>query len=273
MAKVRREFTILGCASSPGVPRINGEWGKCDPANPKNRRTRAAMMVRQIAEDGGETVVVVDTGPDFREQMIAARVRQIDAVLYTHAHADHLHGIDDLRGFALTQRRRIPIFAEPETMRRIRAGFAYCLETPEGSSYPPIIEARVIEDTGKVLRIDGQGGPIEILPLVQKHGDIISLGYRFGDFAYCCDVSDFPRQTIAKLSGLQHIVIDCLQYKPHPSHLSIDQALWWIEKLGAKNALLTHMHIPLDYETVRNETPAHVEPSYDGLTVEYEVEL
>ena len=273
MAKVRRQFTILGCASSPGVPRINGEWGRCDPTNPKNRRTRAAMMVRQIAEDGGETVVVVDTGPDFRQQMISAEVREIDAVLYTHAHADHLHGIDDLRGFTLTQRRGIPIFAEPETMRRIRGGFAYCFETPAGSAYPPIIDARLIEDLDATLTIDGQGGPVTVQPLRQQHGSITSLGYRFGEFAYCCDVSDFPRETIGKLDGLEHIVIDSLQYKPHPSHLSIDQALWWIEKLGARNAILTHMHIPLDYETVRNETPAHVEPAYDGLTIEYEVEI
>ena len=273
MATVRRQFTILGCASSPGVPRINGEWGKCDPANPKNRRTRAAMMVRQIGEDGGMTTVVVDTGPDFRQQMISAQVREIDAVLYTHAHADHLHGIDDLRGFALSQRRRVPIFAEPETMRRIRAGFGYCLETPEGSAYPPIIEARVIENLDKPVVIDGQGGPIEVLPLRQQHGSIISLGFRFGDFAYCSDVSDFPRDTVPKLQDLQHIVIDSLQYKPHPSHLSIDQALWWVEKLGTKHAILTHMHIPLDYETVLNETPSHVEPAYDGMTIEHELEL
>lgn len=273
MSKVRRQFTILGCASSPGVPRINGDWGKCDPLEPKNRRTRSAMMVRQIAPDGGTTTVVIDTGPDFREQMIANQVTSIDAVLYTHAHADHLHGIDDLRGFALTQRKRIPIFAEAETMRRIRAGFDYCLETPAGSAYPPIIEANIIADFDTPMTLDGEGGPITLLPLVQQHGPILSLGFRFGDVAYCCDVSDFPRETVRKLEGLEMIIIDALQYKPHPSHLSIDQALWWIEKLGARNALLTHMHIPLDYETVRRETPAHVNPSYDGLTIEYEVEL
>ena len=134
-------------------------------------------------------------------------------------------------------------------------------------------DARIIEDLDASLVIDGQGGPITVQPLRQQHGSITSLGYRFGDFAYCCDVSDFPRETIGKLEGLEHIVIDSLQYKPHPSHLSIDQALWWIEKLGAHNAILTHMHIPLDYETVRNETPPHVEPAYDGLTIEYEVEI
>ncbi|MBW3098372.1 MBL fold metallo-hydrolase [Pseudohoeflea coraliihabitans] len=271
--KVRRQFTILGCSSSPGVPRINGDWGKCDPDNPKNRRRRAALLVRQIGPDGGVTTVVIDTGPDFREQMIDARVQAVDAVLYTHAHADHIHGIDDLRGFALTQRRQIPIYAEAATLRHLRASFGYCLETPVGSAYPPIIEARLIADPDKPIVIDGEGGPLTAQPLVQKHGDIISLGFRFGDVAYCCDVSDFPRATVARLADLDMIIIDALQYREHPSHLSIDQALWWVDKLGARNAVLTHMHTPLDYQTVLEETPEHVQPGYDGLTLDYEVEL
>lgn len=273
MTFVRRQFTLLGCSSSPGVPRINGDWGKCDPKNPKNRRTRAAFMVRQIAADGGETTIVVDTGPDFREQMIANAVNHLDAVLYTHAHADHVHGIDDLRGFALTQRKQIPIYTDADTMARIRAGFGYCLETPTGSFYPPIIEPNVIRDLDAPLTINGEGGPITLTPLLQEHGSINSLGFRFGDVAYCCDVSDFPRPTIEKLGDLDLIIIDALQYKPHPSHLSIDQALWWIEKLSPKKAWLTHMHIPLDYQTVLEETPSHVEPGYDGLMIVYEVEI
>lgn len=136
----RRAFTILGCGSSPGVPRITGDWGACDPSNPRNRRMRAALLVEQFAPDGGKTTVVIDTGPDFRAQMIAANVRHIDAVLYTHAHADHLHGIDDLRGFVIENRRRVPIWADAFTMARIRDGFRYCLESPPGSGYPPIVE-------------------------------------------------------------------------------------------------------------------------------------
>ncbi|MEQ8741193.1 MAG: MBL fold metallo-hydrolase [Hoeflea sp.] len=267
----RRQFTILGCASSPGVPRVNGDWGACDPENPKNRRTRAAFLIRQVAPDGGETTVVVDTGPDFREQMIANKVHTIDAVLYTHSHADHVHGIDDLRGFALAKRKRIPIYADAATMARIRAGFGYCLETPPGSNYPPITEPRVITSVSEPIRIDGAGGTIEIEPLDQAHGSIRSLGFRIGKLAYCCDVSDFPRETIARLGELDALIIDCLQYKPHPSHLSIDQALWWIEKLNPKRAYLTHMHVPLDYDTVCKETPDRVEPCYDGLTLEFEV--
>lgn len=271
MASYRRRFTILGCSSSPGVPRINGDWGACDPSNPKNRRTRAAFLIEQIAPDGGVTTVVVDTGPDFREQMIAAGVETIDAVLYTHHHADHLHGIDDLRGYFITSGSRIPVYAEPDTMQRIRDGFPYCLETPVGSNYPPIVKANLIEDLDQDIVIEGEGGPLRIRPHLQQHGDIVSLGFRIGDIAYCTDVSDFPPQSVAKLQNLDTIVIDTLQYRYHPSHLSLEQSLAWIEKLGARHAILTHMHTPLDYETVLRETPDHVEPGYDQMR--FEVDL
>ncbi len=268
---IKRRFTILGCASSPGVPRINGDWGACDPKNPKNRRTRAALLVEQISHDGGITTVVIDTGPDFREQMIASGVQRVDAVIYTHAHADHLHGIDDVRGYFHAQRERIPIYADAFTMERIRMGFGYCLETPVGSNYPPIVEPRLIETPDTPVTISGAGGPITFNPILQVHGDIMSLGFRIGDFAYCSDVSDFPEASHGKLKGLDTLVIDCLQYRFHPSHLSLEQALSWIERFAPRHAILTHMHIPLDYDTVMAETPAHVEPAYDGLRVEYDV--
>lgn len=268
MQVATRRFTVLGCGSSPGVPRINGDWGACDPNNPRNRRLRASFLIEQIDQDGGITSVVVDTGPDFRQQMIAAAVQHIDAVLYTHAHADHLHGIDDLRGFFHQSHQRIPIYAEPFTMERIRQGFGYCLETPAGSSYPPIVRAALIDDLEQPICIDGAGGPIEFLPLKQIHGDIISLGFRIGNVAYCSDVSDFPDETVAKLQGLELLYIDTLQYRFHPSHLSMEQSLLWIERLKPKHVVLTHMHTPLDYETVMGETPAHVEPAYDGLVKE-----
>ena len=267
----RRRFTVLGCASSPGVPRINGDWGACDPNNPRNRRTRASFMVQQFAPDGGVTTVIVDTGPDFREQMIAARVEQVDAVIYTHGHADHLHGIDDLRGYFVMQKHRIPIYADAYTMERIRQGFGYCLETPPGSNYPPIVLPNVLEDLSQPLEITGKGGTIRFQPLLQQHGDIRSIGLRIGDVAYCCDVSDFPDETVARLGNLDVLVIDALQYRHHPSHLSLEQALGWIERLQPKRAILTHMHIPLDYETVMGETPPHVEPAYDQMVFEAEI--
>lgn len=268
----RRTFTILGCGSSPGVPRITGDWGACNPDNPKNRRMRAALLVEQIAPDGGKTTVVIDTGPDFRAQMVATNVRHIDAVIYTHSHADHLHGIDDLRGYVIENRRRVPIWADAYTMGRIREGFGYCLESPPGSGYPPIVEPHIIADDLSPVVISGAGGPIAFRPLMQFHGNIHSLGFRIGDFAYCSDVSDFPAETIAKLGDLDLLVIDTLQYKFHPSHLSLVQSLGWIERLKPKRAVLTHMHVPLDYDTVQGETPDHIEPAYDLMRLEFDVD-
>ena len=267
---VRRRFTILGCGSSPGVPRITGDWGACDPSNPKNRRSRAAFLVEQIGPNG-RTTVVIDTGPDFREQMIAARVENIDAVLYSHPHADHIHGIDDLRGFVLHNRRQVPIWADPFTMERIREGFGYCLKTPPGSLYPPIVRENLIEPVDAPVVIEGAGGAIVFQPLLQIHGSIHSLGFRIGDVAYCSDISDFPDETVGRLAGLDVLVIDALQHKFHASHLSIGQALGWIERLAPKRAILTHMHVPLDYETVLRETPDHVEPAYDQMSFEFDI--
>lgn len=265
----RLRFTILGCGSSPGTPRINGDWGSCDPSNPKNARTRCAALAERVSPDG-TTRVVIDTGPDFRAQMIAAGADRIDAVIYTHWHADHIHGIDDLRTYALTQRRRIDIYADGTTMQRLREGFGYCFETPPGSGYPPILEPHVIDHDTPVA-IEGQGGPLTFVPLPQIHGDILSLGFRIGPLAYCPDISDYPDQTPPRLAGIEVLVIDALQYKPHPSHFSLGQALEWIERLKPRRALLTHMHTPLDYDTVMRETPGHVEPAYDGQTIELEL--
>ncbi|WP_419914954.1 MBL fold metallo-hydrolase [Hoeflea sp.] len=265
---VTRRFTVLGCGSSPGVPRINGDWGACDPSNPKNRRLRASLLVEQIDGDGRSTVVVIDTGPDFRAQMIATAVTRLDAVIYSHPHADHLHGIDDLRGYVFAQRKRIPIHADRQTMQRLREGFLYCFEKPEGSNYPPIVDGHLIETTDDPVIVNGEGGPIPLLPFEQIHGDITSLGFRIGNVAYCSDVSGFPEDTIDKLQGLDVLMIDALQYKPHPSHLSLGEALEWIDRLKPRKAVLTHMHIPLDYETVARETPDHVEPAYDMMVIE-----
>lgn len=265
----RYRFTILGCGSSPGVPRITGDWGNCDPTNPRNRRTRAAAMVERFSAGGGVTRVVIDTGPDFRQQMIAAGVDTLDATVYTHPHADHIHGVDDLRGFALVQRRRMDIYADKPTLERLRESFRYCFETPPGSSYPPILTPHVIAHD-EPFSIDGDGGPIEFRPLPQLHGDIISLGFRVGPVAYCPDVSDFPDATAAQLGGLGVLIVDALQCKRHPSHFSLEQALEWIGRLKPARAVLTHMHIPLDYETVLQETPDNVEPAYDGMVIEFQ---
>lgn len=266
----RLRFTILGCGSSPGVPRINGDWGACDPANPRNVRLRCAAMVERISTEGGITRVVIDTGPDFRAQMIAAQVSRIDAVVYTHPHADHIHGVDDLRGYALVQRRRIDVYADRGTMERLVQAFGYCFSTPPGSNYPPILEPHLFGHD-EVVVIEGEGGPLAFTPLPQVHGDILSVGFRIGPMAYCPDVSAYPERTVERLAGLDLLVIDALQYQRHPSHFSLAEALEWIEALKPARAVLTHMHTPLDYDTVMRETPAHVEPAYDGMVFELDL--
>lgn len=269
-------FTILGCSSSPGVPRINGDWGDCDPSNPKNRRTRCSLLVERIGLQG-TTTVVVDTSPDFRQQMIAAGVKRIDGVLYTHPHADHIHGIDDLRQYALFQRQRMQVHADNQTLEHLMSSFSYCFVAPEGSIYPPICEAHRIK-AGHVVRIDGPGGVIEALPVFQEHGPIHSLGFRFGrfsgdtplagGFAYSPDVSGIPAETAERLRDLDVWVVDALQYREHISHFSLAEALDWIGRIKPGRAVLTHMHIPLDHDRVMNETPDHVVPAHDGMALD-----
>ncbi len=260
-------LTILGCSSSPGVPRIGNDWGACDPANPKNRRRRCAALVERIGACG-KTVVALDCGPDFREQMLSADVTRLDGVVLTHPHADHIHGVDDLRGFMQQQKVLIPVHADEATYVRVFEAFRYCFETPKGSDYPPIVRhVPVIED--RAFSIEGPGGSLSFAPFRQVHGSIHSLGYRIGPLAYCSDVSDFTASAVAAIAGAAHIVIDALQYRTHPSHLSIDQSLGWIERLGVPQATLTHMHTPLDYDRLCAELPAHVRPAYDGLTLEW----
>ncbi len=211
--------------------------------------------------------MVVDTGPDFRQQMLSAKVRQLDGVVYTHAHADHIHGIDDLRTFVLWQKRLMDIWADVPTHDRLVEGFGYCFETPPGSSYPPILRTNLIShDTP--IEVPGPAGPVRFEPLVQIHGSILSLGFRIGDFAYCSDVSEFPQSTLERMHGLDILIVDALQYRRHPSHLSLEETLEIIATLRPKRSFLTHMHIPLDYETVMRETPENVEPCYDGLVLE-----
>ncbi len=263
----RLRLTILGCGSSPGVPRVTGDWGACDPANPKNRRMRAAALIERVSAAGGTTTVVIDTGPDFRAQMLMASVKRIDAVVYTHPHADHIHGIDDLRSYVMEQRDLIDVHADDFTMQRLYQAFGYCFETPAGSSYPPILRPHRIDHAQTVV-VEGEGGALALEPLPQIHGDIVSLGFRIGSMAYCPDVSDFPAATVERLAGLDLLVIDALQHRTHPSHLSFGEAMDWIARLAPKKAVLTHMHVPLDYAEVLAQTPDHIEPAYDGMVLE-----
>ncbi len=266
MATLR--FTMLGCGSSPGVPRPNGDWGACDPNEPRNRRRRSALLIQRIS-DTGTTTVVIDTGPDFREQMIDAKVTHIDGVVYTHAHADHIHGIDDLRTFVLANKAKAQIYADQRTLQHLTSAFGYIFERQKGSDYPPIVDIHLIE-TGKDFTITGKGGTITLTPFGLQHGPLRIKGFRIGGLAYCTDVSGFPEKTLPLVKGVEVLIIGALQYTQHPSHLSLNQALDWIERLEPQRAILTHMHIPMDYRTVHAETPSHVEPGYDGLVMEFE---
>ncbi len=259
-------FRVLGCGSSPGVPRIGGDWGVCDPANPKNRRRRCSLLAQRIS-DGRTTSVLVDTSPDLREQALDAGIASVDGVLFTHSHADHIHGIDDLRGFVMNTQRRVEVYADHPTLTRLREGFGYCFETPAGSDYPPLANAHLIE-AGAPVTIEGQGGALTALPINQKHGRIASLAFRIGGLAYSPDASGFDADAERLLAGLDVWILDALRPRPHPSHLSLSQALAWIERLRPKRAILTHMHVDMDYATLRRELPPNVEPAYDGMTIE-----
>ncbi|MEP3265706.1 MAG: MBL fold metallo-hydrolase [Hyphomicrobiales bacterium] len=263
----RMIFTILGCGSSPGVPRIGNDWGACDPKNIKNQRLRCSLMIERVNEQGATTRVLIDTSPDLRTQMLREDVQHIDGVIYTHSHADHIHGIDDLRGFWILQRQRIDTYADKITAARLKEAFGYCYETPMGSSYPPILNEHLIE-AYKEVTIIGPGGPITALPFEQTHGDISSLGFRIANFAYSSDVNKLDEKAFSVLTGLDTWVVDALRYTAHPSHFSLSEALEAGERVNAKRTILTHMHIDLDYQTLKDELPQGFEPAYDGLKFE-----
>ena len=260
-------LTFLGCGSSTGVPRVGGGWGQCDPKNPKNRRRRSAVLFEKRS-GAGTTTVLVDTGPDLREQLLAAGTKHIDGVVYTHDHADHTHGIDDLRMIAYAMKRRIPVWANAATRDALIARFGYCFETPPGSNYPPILRVHDIADSSPIA-IEGEGGRIELTPILQHHGDIESLGFRVGDVLYSPDISGLPDASLPLVEGLDLWIVDALRYIPHPSHWTVGQALEWIARVKAKRAILTHLHIDLDYEKLRRELPEHVVPAYDGMVVDF----
>ncbi len=258
------KFTILGCGSSGGVPRIGNDWGMCDPTNSKNRRRRCSIMVEKIAPTG-TTRVVIDTSPDLREQMLSNNVSEIDAVWYTHEHADHTHGIDELRVFFLRQRKRVPIYADIPTAEMLMNRFSYCFVSPQGSDYPPIVEHRLITPETEI-GTQGQGGALSSLPFKVHHGNIDALGFRIGNVAYTPDVNGIPDASLNHLENLDIWIIDALRHKPHPSHFSLAETLEWIAGMKPKQAIITNMHVDLDYETLRQDLPTNVTPAYDDMT-------
>lgn len=260
-------ITILGCGSSAGVPRIGDDWGQCDPSNPKNRRRRCSALVTRRSAIG-ETRVLIDTSPDMREQMLSEGIHDIDAVLYTHEHADHTHGIDDLRAFFLMKRQKVQIWADDATGRMLTTRFAYCFYTAPGSDYPPIANLNAME-AGKPVTIGGAGGDITAMPFHVHHGTIDALGFRIGDMAYTPDIDGVPEHSLEVLQGLDLWIVDGLRRTPHPSHWSLPQTLEWIARMKPKRAVVTNLHVDLDFATLARELPAGVQPAHDGLVLTF----
>ena len=258
-------YTILGCGSSMGVPRVALGWGDCDPNNPKNRRRRCSLLVERVNPHGHRTRVLIDCSPDLRTQLLDAQVDWLDGVLLTHEHADHTHGIDDLRPLFIAKRRRVPVYMDEPTSRALHARFGYCFTTPPASQYPPILHEHRLAP-GHPVTIEGQGGSIEALPVLQEHGDIPSLGFRIGKVAYSADIKGLPPESIDAMAGLDVWIVDALRKAPHPSHLNLEEALAWIERIKPKRAILTNLHSDMDYATLRQILPPHVEPAYDLMS-------
>ncbi|MBY6047896.1 MBL fold metallo-hydrolase [Vannielia litorea] len=256
-------FTILGCGSSGGVPRLPDNWGDCDPNEPRNRRSRCSLLVERDGPEG-TTRVLIDTSPDLRAQLLDAKVGALDGVAFTHAHADHTHGLDDLRQIVYNMRNRVKVWADGATTDDLIARFGYAFVQPPGSDYPPILDLRAID--GPFI-VDGAGGPITLSPFEVEHGRIDALGFRIGGLAYLPDVSDIPDAAWLALQDLDIWVLDALRRAPHPSHVHLARALEWIERAAPRQAVLTNMHIDMDYAAVEAETPAHVTPAYDGMVL------
>ncbi|WP_300550202.1 MBL fold metallo-hydrolase [Roseovarius sp.] len=265
MAEMR--FTILGCGSSGGVPRLGGHWGDCDPQNPKNTRRRCSMLIER-EDEGGVTRVLIDSSPDLRAQLLEAGVGALDAVVYTHSHADHVHGIDDLRMIVFNMRQRLPVWADGDTQNALYARFGYAFTQPDDSPYPPILDMYTIDGT---FEIAGAGGAVTLQPFRVNHGSIDALGFRVGDFAYLPDVAAIPEDVWPVLEGLDCWVLDALRRTPHPTHAHLAQSLDWIERAAPRRGILTNMHIDMDYETLTGELPDHITPAYDGMTISYTV--
>lgn len=259
-------LTILGCGSSGGVPRIGNNWGNCDPNEPLNMRKRCSVLLEKRQNETA-TRVLVDTSPDLVAQLNSVNVGALDGVWYTHEHADHTHGIDDLRQVAINMRERVQVWADHATADMLMSRFSYCFITPPGSSYPPILEMNSIQ-AGKILSTTGAAGAIEAMPFRVNHGDIDALGFRWGDVAYTPDVKEIPDYVLHNLEGLDIWIIDALRTAPHPSHFNLDEALQWVERMKPRRAILTNMHVDLDYRTLCNTVPDNIIPAHDGMIIE-----
>jgi phosphoribosyl 1,2-cyclic phosphate phosphodiesterase len=257
-------FTILGCGSSGGVPRVGQGWGACDPNNPKNRRRRCSLLVERTGESGAKTQVLVDMSPDLREQLLGLELQRLDAILLTHPHADHIHGIDEIRPLVIMARRKIDLYMDAATSAIVRKNFSYIFETPPGSQYPALLnEHRIVNS--HAISLNGPGGAMDAIPFQLDHGEISALGFRFGNVAYTPDLNAIPKQSLTFLEGLDLWIVDALRYMPHPSHFCLSETLDWIARLQPRRAVLTNLHTDLDFERLKCDLPSNVEPAFDGM--------
>lgn len=253
------KITILGCGSSAGVPQINGGWGDCNPNNPKNRRRRASILMQTENTD-----LLVDCSPDCREQLLYVGLERLDGVLFTHAHADHCHGVDDLRWINMAMGQDLQVYGRADHLDTIESKFTYSFEPMKKEItrfyYKPMLVRNEITDRATI-------GDIEVRAFEQFHGYSTTLGFRFGDFAYSTDVVRLDEPAFEALAGVKTWVVDCFRYEPHQTHSWLEQTLGWIERVNPERAILHHMGRQMDYDTVLAETPANVEPAYDGMVI------
>lgn len=255
------KITILGAGSSTGTPGMIIGWGECDPDEPRNRRTRPSILIEE-----GDTRVLIDTSPDLREQALRAGFERLDAVVYTHAHADHLHGIDDLRPFNRAMNCDIPIYGDAQTLKTIRDRFPYAVTPlPEDATlyFKPVLIPHEISPATPF-----SVGPLTFQPILQGHGRHNTLGFRIGDFAYSTDLIEMPESAFEALAGIKTWILGVFSHRPHPTHVHVPKALEWIARVNPERTILTHMSPALDYRTLIETLPSGVEPGYDGMTVD-----
>ena len=260
--------TILGCGSSGGVPRIGGDWGACDPQEPKNRRRRCSILVERFNGAGEATRVLVDTSPDLYDQLLGRGVDWLDGVLYTHHHADQTHGINDLRAFFINRWQSVNVYMDKATAAIMTKRFSYCFQAIEGSGYMEFLKLHELQ-VGESGKISGPGGDIGFEPFLLHHGSVDALGFRFGPVAYAPDVVEVPEASFSALQGVECWIVDTLRYQPHPTHAHLERALEWLARVKPQRGVLTNMHIDLDYQTLKRELPDGIEPAYDGMVLDF----
>jgi len=260
------KITMLGTGSATGVPMVSAGWGKCDPLNPKNRRLRSSILIEH-----GETAVLVDTGPDLREQMLSAQIKRLDGVIYTHGHADHTHGIDEIREVNRAMRSSIPAWGPEDCLADLSRRFTYVFEgyenisAPETIIYKPWLVPHILKCPDPAPFTIGE---ISFIPIEQDHGGSLSLGFRFGDTAYSTDLIHMDEKAFSILEGVKTWIVGCVMERPHYTHANLETVLGWVERLKPDRTIITHMGIGFDYQVLKDQLPDGVVPGYDGMIIE-----